>query len=356
MSEKTVAAVPSAKFVPVPPGHAWAAAIHALGKLVLSLGGDPEAVFRAARVEADLLDGPDTYLPISVRGELIAQATIETGCEHFGLLLGSHSGIGEIGLLGDVMLSRPTVGQALAALETFWCLHTPAVVVFVRRLANPSGAHATVSYTVLDGNLPGMAQLHDGAMAMSLNVMRGLLGADWCPTEVRLMRREPRDPGLYSSFFGAACSFNAPHSELLFPAAALDFPLNERALSSRIADPEKILFDALSARLSGEGWAEHVYRAVHRLLLLGECSQARLAEVLGISNRTLVRKLGAFGLSYQQCLERARYSLCRTLIKETDMPLLDIAHLLGYNEASSLTRAFHRWSGMSPSQWRRSKS
>lgn len=356
MPEKTAAAAPLAKFSPVPPGHAWAAAIHALGKLVLSLGGDPEAVFRAARVEAGLLSDSCTYLPIAVRGELIAQATIETGCEHFGLSLGSRSDIGQIGILGDVMLSRPTVGLALEALETFWCLHTPAVVVFVRRPARTGETHASVSYAVLDGNLPGMAQLHDGAMAMSLNVMRGLLGAGWSPTAVRLMRREPRDPGLYASFFGADCSFNAPHSELLFPAETLDLPLNERMLSSCIANAEKILFDALSARLSDEGWTEHVYRAVHRLLLQGECSQARLAEVLGISNRTLVRKLGAFGVSYQQCVERARFSLCRTLIKETDMSLLDIAHLLGYNEASSLTRAFHRWSGMSPSQWRRSRS
>lgn len=290
---------------------------------------------------------------------------METGCEHFGLLLGSHSGIGEIGILGEVMLSRFVVGQALEVLETYWCLHTPTVVIFVRRPTSPSETHAAISYTVIDGNLPGLVQVHDGAMAVMLNVMRSLLGADWCPTAVRLMRREPRDPALYASFFGVDCSFNAPHSELVFPAEILDLPLNGRMASSRSADSarsaqftdtEQVLCDALSARLEGEGWTEHVYRAIHRLLLQGACSQPRLADALGISNRTLVRKLGTHGISYQQLVERARFAQCRTMIKHTDMSLVDIACVLGYNEPSSMTRAFRRWSGMSPSQWRRSRA
>ena len=358
MPKKTAVATPSTECLPVPPGHAWATVLRPLGKLVRSLGGDPEAVFRAARVEATHLGAANSYLPIAVRGELIARASMETGCEHFGLLLGSHSGVAEIGILGEVMLSRPAVRQALEALETYWCLHTPTVAVFVRRPTCPGEAHAAFCYTVLDGNLPGMAQVHDGAMAVTLNIMRGLLGADWCPTAVRLMRREPRDPALYASFFGATCSFNAPHSELLFPAKTLDLRIAS-SRAARAAQPshsEQMLRDALGARLEGEGWAEHVYRVIHRLLLQGACSQLRLADALDISNRTLVRKLGAYGISYQQLVERARFAQCRTLIKHTDMSLVDMARVLGYNEPSSLTRAFHRWSGMSPSQWRRSKA
>lgn len=259
MPKKTAVATPSTECLPVPPGHAWATVLRPLGKLVRSLGGDPEAVFRAARVEATHLGAANSYLPIAVRGELIARASMETGCEHFGLLLGSHSGVAEIGILGEVMPSRPAVRQALEALETYWCLHTPTVAVFVRRPTCPGEAHAAFCYTVLDGNLPGMAQVHDGAMAVTLNIMRGLLGADWCPTAVRLMRREPRDPALYASFFGQPAV-----SMRLIPScfSREDTGFADSLFPGRPGRPalhsEQMLRDALGARLEGEGWAEHV--------------------------------------------------------------------------------------------------
>ena len=96
-------------------------------------------------------------------------------------------------------------------------------------------------------------------------------------------------------------------------------------------------------------------RLAYRLLLQGECSQLQVAAELGISSRTLVRKLGIAGTSFQQLLEGVRYSASRTLLRETNLTFAEIAEALGYNEASSFTRAFQRWTGMSPSAWRKSK-
>jgi AraC-like DNA-binding protein len=89
----------------------------------------------------------------------------------------------------------------------------------------------------------------------------------------------------------------------------------------------------------------------------GCCSKAnaarQVAAALGVSDRTLVRKLGSSGVTYQQLFEGARFSASRSLIRETNLALSEIAAALGYNEASSFTRAFQRWSGMSPARWRK---
>ncbi len=289
-------------------------------------------------------------MPLAVRGELLLLATEETGCEHFGLLLGSHSGVAQLGVLGAIMRATPTVGEALSTLGKFWFLHTPVTDVFVWR----QGELAGLAYTVLEGGLPGMPQLQDGAMAMALNVMRDLLGTDWRPAAVHLMRREPEDAARYASFFGAQCRFNVACSALVFPAAALDVPVQGRNAEGDALAAQPL--DALSQKFGGESWSAQAYRVICRRLLRGECDQQGLAEVLGVSHRTLVRRLGLSGTSYQQLLERARFSLCRSLIKETDMRFTEVATVLGYNEASSLTRAFQRWTGMSPSQWRRSRA
>jgi AraC-like DNA-binding protein len=320
-------------------GHVRAGPIHALGKIVRSLGGDADAIFRAAKIDEHFLGDPDSVLPIAVRGELMERATRETGCEHFGLVLGGRSGIRELGALRGLMLKCSSVGEALDALTTFWLLHNSATLTFIRR----SDGHATLGYAVMDGNIPGMPQLQDGAMAVSLNVMREMLGASWRPTGVNLMRREPRDPGPYANFFGVRCRFNATHSELVFPADTLDFRLKNS--DTKLAGPAP-------APIDDDDWSTYVQRLAYRLLLQGECSQIRVAAALGISSRTLVRKLGNSGMSYQQLFEGVRYSAGRSLIRETNLAFAEIAAALGYKEASSFTRAFQRWTGMSPARWR----
>lgn len=326
-----------------PPGHARVAPIHALGKLIRSLGGDPAAVFRAVKIDERALAKSDGVLPITIRGELLARAAQETGCEHFGLLLGAESGIRELGTAGQLMLELSSIGLALDVFAELWLRHNPSGVVFVGR----SGDQATLGYAVLDGNIPGMPQLQDTAIAFALNIMRDMLGADWRPTGVNLMRHEPRDPALYEQFFGANCHFNATRSELIFPATTLNIRLKSHDAKGA---------DLAQHPMEFRDWSSYVQRLTYRLLLQGDCSQKRVAAALGVSNRTLVRKLANCRVNYHQLIEGARFSTSRTLMRETNLPITEIAAALGYNEVSSFTRAFRRWSGISPSQWRKSKT
>lgn len=334
-------AVPDVTVSPsaLPPGHVRVAPIHALGELIRLLGGDSDAVFRSAKIDERDLADRDYVLPIAFQGELLARGAQATRCEHFGLLLGDRSGISQLGAVSELMLNRASVGEALDVFSTFWLRHTTATVVFIGR----SGDQATLGFAAMDGNMPGMTQLQDGAMAMARNIMRGILGADWCPTGVTLMRREPRDPEFYANFFGAPCRFNATRSELIFPATTLDFSLKNSAAGST---------DVVQYPFDSHDLGACVQRVAYRLLLQGECSRKRVAAALGVSSRTLVRKLASSGVTYQELFEGARYSVSRSLIRETNLTLAEIAAALGYNEASSFTRAFQRWSGISPARWR----
>ena len=326
----------------LPAGHVRVAPIHALGELIRLLGGDSDAVFRSAKVtERDLAD-PDYALPIAFQGELLARGAQATRCEHFGLLLGDRSGISQLGAVGELMLKRASVGEALEVFSAVWLRHTTATVILTGR----SGDQAILGFAAIDGNMPGMPQLQDGAMAVARNIMRGMLGADWCPTGVKLMRREPRDPDLYANFFGAPCRFNATRSELIFSAATLDVRLKNPDAEGRPCA------GLAQAPIDDRDWSSHVGRLGYRMLLQGECSQKQLAAALGVSDRTLVRKLASCGVTYQELFDGARYSASRSLIRETNLTLAEVAAALGYKEASSFTRAFQRWSGMSPARWR----
>lgn len=332
-----------------PIGYVRAVSLTMIGDTIRSLGGNPDAVFLVARVTRGDVDDEDGFIPLAVRGQLLAGAVRETRCEHFGLLLGRSARVGMFGRLGELMLACRNVGQALDTMRDCWALHSSSAIILLRQ----EGESTSLGFLALEGNLPGAATLQDAAMSTALSVMREMLGSKWRPSAVRLMRREPADPALYENFFEAPCSFNAVCAELMFPSDVL-----AASLEGEGADPtrdDEGIRASLKAELNGPYWDHHAYWQTRSLLVQHRLTEHDLAQALGISSRTLIRRLGARGTSFQGLAERARFSQSRALIRETDMTFAEMATALGYQEASSFTRAFRRWSGMSPSQWRKAK-
>jgi len=332
----------------IPAGHARIGAFHAVPGLIRSLGGKPETVFRPLQLTEEFFDDPEHVLPIATLGELLFRSTEETRCEHFGLLAGSQAGTGQIGLPGRLMLLFPTVGAALGMLERFFYLHNRAAIVILRR----KGDRVFFGYSLLNGSFPGFQELQDGVLAAALNIMRRLLGKHWCPSEVQLMRRRPEQPEIYSDFFGAPCVFNATRSVIVFPASTLDLPIVSPRLEILPQPTEPLLEEHAVPDAPTMDWVELVRRTTLGLLLAGQCNQQVVAIALGISPRTLNRHLERAGTSYREIADYSRFTASRMLIRETDMPLGDVAQLLEYADLSSFGRAFKRWTGLSPTTWR----
>jgi AraC-like DNA-binding protein len=322
--------------------------LHTFPRLVRSLGGKLGDVLGPLQITEKFLANPDNVIPLNTFCELLYRGAKATGCEHFGLLVGSQSGTEKIGPAGTLMLLAPSVGVALEVLRKYLHLNNRNAVV----LLGCDGVQAFLGYTVLDGNFPGIQELHDGAMAAALNILRQLNGPQWRPTEVRLMRRTPRQPEAYARFFDSPCRFNAERSELVFPAAMLDFPVagsGEQTFSAATAAHQA----GTPYDLTGQDWIELVRRTSLGLLLTGNCSRQAVADALGLSARTLNRKLEQAGASFLELADYTRFMASRMLIKDTDMPLGDIAQVLGYADPSSFCRAFKRWSGVAPAKWRK---
>ena len=84
----------------------------------------------------------------------------------------------------------------------------------------------------------------------------------------------------------------------------------------------------------------------------GQVRLASVAEELGLTTRTLQRKLSDSGASFQQVLDQSRFELARNYLRQPGLSLVDIAFLLGYQEQSAFNHAFREWSGMNPGAWR----
>jgi AraC-like DNA-binding protein len=190
-------------------------------------------------------------------------------------------------------------------------------------------------------------------MVVGLNLLRSLLGPTWLPKEVWLMRRTPAEPEAYARVFGAPCRFNAICSQLIFPASMLNLPVTP--VSGTMAPETKFevrLKLAALDELAADEWIGLVRRITLDLLLGGKCSRQAVATTLSMSTRSFNRKLAQVGTSYQELADFSRFTASRAIVSETDMPLGEVAGTLGYSNPSAFCRAFKRWTGMSPKQWR----
>jgi AraC-like DNA-binding protein len=89
------------------------------------------------------------------------------------------------------------------------------------------------------------------------------------------------------------------------------------------------------------------------LLLHGKASGEDVAQALAMHRRTLNRRLAAEGTTFQQVLDRVRCTVATELLENSDVAMHDVAETLGYAGLTPFMRAFHRWTGRTPGEWRK---
>jgi len=313
--------------------------------VVQELGVDPEPLFERLGFDLDRFDNPDLRLPYLGASRLIARCAEATGCEHFGLLVGQRAGPSTLGVAGFMLRVAPDVRTALQDLVHYLDLHDEGGVPFVET----SGDVTLLGYAIHQPGAEASDQIYDLSMAIACNIMRALCGKNWRATEVLLARRVPRDIAPYQRFFHAPLRFDAEQSAIAFPTRWLDQPLaSADPLLHRHLEDEA---NALRARTKGD-IVRSLRQLLRKTLVTQKASIALVARQLGIHERTLNRRLRAEGTTFQRELEAMRYATAQQLLAETAMSLAQVAAALEYADASAFNRAFKRWAGVTPAQWR----
>lgn len=163
--------------------------------------------------------------------------------------------------------------------------------------------------------------------------------------------QEPPEGDAFAEFLG--CSVEAaPRNVISFRSADMDVPFvsHNDAMWSYF-EPE--LGRRLAELEADESFAARVRSALVEMLPAGECGADDVARRLGVSRRSLQRKLSNEGTTFQKQLNHTRELLAKHYLGTTAMGTDQIAYLLGYLELNSFLRAFNSWCGMSPSEWRR---
>jgi len=261
--------------------------------------------------------------------------------------IGAAMRIDDYGAFGLAWKSAPTLqgsfarseryGRVLGTAETYTVERSEQGVLF--------GLHKDG-----DGN-PGMALSNEASLAAVVTIIEEVSSAAFRPLAI-LFKHPPRgELSLYENHFGCPVHFSTGRDAVLLSEQSLSVPnrLGDATIASFFDNHlEKEISDlALSESLEWQ-----IRRAVAQALSEGVPTISDIASGLGMSARTLQRRLSDNQRSFQDLIDQTRRELAQRLLRESDFSLAEIAFLAGFSEQSGFTRAFKRWSGETPRSYR----
>lgn len=286
-------------------------------------------------------------LDASVQVNVLELAANELQDDCFGFRLARDFELGKIGLLYYVMASSERLIDALRNAARYCAINNEGVRL---RVSLERSLAIELEYLNIDR---ACDRHHMEFWVVTLvRICRTLTDSRLAPKQIKLKHFRPEIPTDVRSHLGCKIAFAANRDEILFPAVIGTFPvvgadvhLNELLL--QYAD------EALSNRASRRASIPlQVEDQITQLLPHGRVSASEIARRLGMSRRTLARALSAEGAVFSDVLGTLRQALAKRYLRERELPISEIAWLLGYSEISSFTHAFARWTGLTPKAFR----
>jgi AraC-like DNA-binding protein len=329
----------SAELVPV----TYAAA---LLDLVEELGVPREQLFAEARVRPEVLGNPQGRLSFIDFTQLISSALRLCNEPALGLLLGQRLNVSTHGILGYAVLSSANLGKAIQfALKYYRVL---GLTYELEMLELDGRVELRASESIPLGSLSRFTA--EGLLASLYSIARFLVGERLEEVEVGFAHAAPHYAERYERLFGVPVGFAQPYHRLSMPSTYLERPM-------ALANPATVQMceQQCEALLASLDVHDGLLTRVRRLLLARPGDFPDLvsaADALHTSGRSLRRHLSNMGTSYQQVLDEVRRSLALQYLTTTHLPLYEIAYLLGFSDPSNFRRAFKKWTGKLPSDFR----
>jgi AraC-like DNA-binding protein len=332
-------------------GRVWTVQARSVEKIINSAarhGVSAQSLCGSVKLDPAIVGDPDERIPFAQLVALYEQAARLTGDDAFGLHLGESIDPKVFDALGYVAMNSPTLGGAIERVARYHSIWTDGATVHLEA----AGTNAKIIYRYSDLTMKHCRQDTEMTFAAFTSLSRLITKPDWSPMEVKFKHAAPADTSEHSRIFRAPVSFGNPNNEFILDSAALALPV-VRADPGLCAVLDRHAEELLARYPREDTLTDRVRIRIKEELNGGDASLDRVAEQLGMSGRTLQRKLKDHGTSHQELLDQMRKDLAMRYLEEPDMAICEVAYLLGFSESSALHRAFKRWTGTTPSDYRR---
>lgn len=321
-----------------------------LSQVAASRGVRTDDLLERHGVEPSLLEALDSRVPHALLIDLWEQVPRRLGAPTLGLQLAQTVPLGAFDLIEYCMRNSPDLATCYRKL-TRWqhLLHDAA-----NYHLETEGEVARIIHRA-DPALGVPPQASDFILAKLLRIGQQLTGVAFAPRSVSFTYARPPDDSEHIRMFRAPVRFGQPHAQLELDRAVLDLPI-QGTDPTLAAVLERYAQRRLEELPRTTDWVDELRQCVRHALQGTVPDASALARQMGLSPRTLSRRLHERGLTYQQIVDEARKELALRHLLNKDLKVLEVAFLLGFSELSTFYRAFRRWTGTTPAAYRRESS
>ncbi|HTV96968.1 MAG TPA: AraC family transcriptional regulator [Steroidobacteraceae bacterium] len=324
-------------------GYILATWFKAIGRALDAAGCDGAAILAQAGFELADLDGPTVRCPLINNERLWELALEATADPAFGLKVASQIKHTTFHALSYGLTASSTLKEAFERVQRY--CHVASNAVAYELLRQGADYHFVIKPIA-----PVAFEAVDALVAAQLRMCRSLIGRDFSPLLVELRRPRPARLEDFERLLRAPLRFGAAQNRLILDAQSMERPLEGG--NPELARHNDVIALRYLTRIEREDIEARVREVLMQRLEGREPSQEEVAEQLYMSPRTLQRKLGERGTTYKQLLDETRHALALAYLSAPQHSVNEVTYLLGFSSGSCFTRAFRRWTGQSPSDWR----
>ena len=312
---------------------------------------DGQAIFERAGLTLSDSQDPDSRFPMQAMQQVWKQIAREVSDPCFGLEVAKHWHPSHFHALGYAWLASNTLLDAYRRLTRYGHIMNDAL-----RIKLEETAGEVLLRLGLDNRMIADAHTEpaaiDASMATLVQMSRYIYGDDFKPLHMMVMRARPDCMAEYTAYFRCGIEFEADYNGVIIAREVREKRLSTGHQNLAMLH-DQVLIDYLS-KLNKDDISMQVKKSLVDNLSGGEVSEEKMADALHMSPRSLQRKLQQQGTSYKKLLDETRRELALTYVKNRQRSFGEITFLLGFTEQSNFTRAFKRWEGVSPSEYRES--
>jgi AraC-like DNA-binding protein len=307
-------------------------------------GGSASALLVRNGLPAWVLHDPELLIPMPGLVRLLADAASARGAAA-GAEAGQSADVATFGMLGRLICAGSMLGGALEALVE----HQSAFMSIGRVWVAPHGADVELCHAFPRVDDRWQQTTHY-ALGLMIAIVRRAAGPSWRPAAVRSQADRRDALAGVESLADAAIAYAQPITSIVVPRDLLTKPL------PAFTQPTAPEIDGWRAAAPAIDFARSIGQIIETLSCDGFPRIETTASTIGTSVRTLQRQLAKAGFTHEQLLARSRCAVATALLEKTDSKILDIALDLGYSDHAHFTRAFRRWTGHSPQEFRQHRT
>lgn len=312
-------------------------------------GYSSERILGSLQVPMWQYGDPNDLIPLRDVLSVMSKAARQVGTEHFGLIVGEFDYFNRSTSFARILSRSPTVYHAMKIACRMANAHTSLAKMWLEETAD------TIWFCRghFHGMDVGLRQHEQYIMMVMIGIVRRSAGPGWKPADMLVCAPDQRSLEETDSLSDIRVRYSQCHGAISVPKSVACMPIHRQGTRDPKTDEAAIrryIWDA-----SADGFLGSLRQVIPALLAAGcfhiECA----AEIAGLHVRALQRQLAREGVTFRQLIDEARFEAATELLREPGATVTDVASELGYEHIADFTRAFRRWAGVSPSEYRRLK-